>query len=64
MTTGDAYEGIDEHGVERPCAVCGHADADHVITELGETGTALARRATRCVSCEDWHDFVPRPQDE
>jgi hypothetical protein len=64
MTTGDAYEELDEEAVERRCAFCGHSDREHVVADVGEGTAEWTRRATRCLICEDWHEFVAPALEE
>jgi hypothetical protein len=43
---------------ERICAVCGHNESDHVEEDVdGET-----KLRGRCIVCNDWHGFVPKPE--
>jgi hypothetical protein len=46
-------------GTERRCAVCPHFETQHVVRDVVNT---LERRPY-CLECDDWHEFVPSPQD-
>ncbi|MPZ98960.1 MAG: hypothetical protein GEU80_06390 [Dehalococcoidia bacterium] len=53
----DAGELDEDVPIADLCAVCGHADDEHVLQDVeGEVATRV-----RCIVCGDWHNFVPRP---
>lgn len=49
-----------ESGPHFPCALCGHADVDHVLQDIELAGGTVRR--TYCEQCEEWHDFVLDPR--
>jgi hypothetical protein len=56
--TYEAREFEDDARVPDPgCGRCGHSSDDHIEHEAEEPGRS--ERATYCVTCEEWHDFVP-----
>jgi hypothetical protein len=59
--TFQPVEILDEAPSGRVCALCRHAEDDHLAEEAEAAGTT--QRRSYCEQCEDWHDLAIEPDD-